>query len=117
MPAAPSEIPPNPKIAATIATIAKMTAQRNIILSVWFDRNYNNTVPEKKLHSAGNLRHRMYFFIENRGGKLMECVIKSQRNKTRFMYVRVTERSAPVHAKVLNGHTFVTKPAPITINN
>ena len=31
--AAPAAIPPNPKIAATIATIRKITVQRNIALS------------------------------------------------------------------------------------
>lgn len=30
--AAPAAIPPNPKIAATIATIKKVTVQRNIIV-------------------------------------------------------------------------------------
>jgi len=30
IPAAPAAIPPNPKIAATIATIRKITVQRNI---------------------------------------------------------------------------------------
>ena len=32
MPAAPSEIPPKPKIAATMATIIKIIVQRNIVL-------------------------------------------------------------------------------------
>jgi len=31
--AAPAAIPPNPKIAATIATIRKITVQRNIALN------------------------------------------------------------------------------------
>ena len=33
IPAAPAAIPPNPKIAAIIATTKKITVQRNIILS------------------------------------------------------------------------------------
>ena len=38
--AAPSAIPPNPKMAATIAMIKKITAQRNIILNFSLFKNY-----------------------------------------------------------------------------
>ena len=35
MEAAPAAIPPNPKIAAMMATIKKISAQRNIIIQFW----------------------------------------------------------------------------------
>ncbi len=50
MDAAPSAIPPNPKIAATIAMIKKITAQRNIIfgfscLKIYFGRDIRQRLP------------------------------------------------------------------------
>jgi hypothetical protein len=35
MEAAPAAIPPNPKIAAMMATMKKISAQRNIIIQFW----------------------------------------------------------------------------------
>jgi hypothetical protein len=46
IPAALSEMPPNPNIPAMRATIAKITAQRSII--IMFERTHENFMPEMK---------------------------------------------------------------------
>ena len=43
IPAAPAAIPPNPKMAAMIATTKKITVQRNIALSFKLDNVVNKT--------------------------------------------------------------------------
>ena len=44
MEAAPAATPPNPKIAAIIATIRNITVQRNIVLSFKFINNFLSKV-------------------------------------------------------------------------
>jgi hypothetical protein len=44
--AAPAAIPPNPKIAAIIATTRKMIVHRSIRHMFWFGDNRNNTMPK-----------------------------------------------------------------------
>ena len=48
--AAPAAIPPNPKIAATIAMIRKVTVQRNIRLSLMVFKYLNKESGSAKLH-------------------------------------------------------------------